>query len=154
MSKQYYIEKINTNLQKAEIEEKVRDIVLEDQFFNIFTAGKKLCRAEYNENTISFCYLSIGRHDMLSPRIHMKVLEKGEGCSCNVFYSKTWGVWCVLIWWHLFLGMCIGISAFRGNMIHLLCYVVIYILGIYGAHQHRMNICNKVVKLLELQLNP
>lgn len=154
MSKLCYIEQIETKLHKAEIEDKVREIVLEDRFFNVHTAGKKLCRAEYKEDIISFCYLSIGRHDMLSPRIHMTILEKEEGCICNIFNSKTWEFWCVLIWWHLFLGACIGLSAFRGNMMHLLCYGVIYILGIYGAHQHRMNICNKVVKLLKLELNP
>lgn len=152
MSKLHYIDKIETKLHKAEIENKVREIMLEDRFFNIVTAGKKLSRAEFKENTVSFCYLSVGRRDMLSPRIHMTILDKEDGCICNIFYSKTWEFWCVLIWWNLFLGMCIGISALRGNTVYLLLFTAIYVLGFWGAHQHRMNICNKVVELLKMEL--
>lgn len=76
MLKLNYIDRIETKLHKIEIEEKLRKIVLEDHFFNISTAGKKLCRLEYKENIYSFFLLSIGKHDMLSPRVYMVILEK------------------------------------------------------------------------------
>ena len=50
MIKLNYIDRIETKLHKVEIEEKLRDIVLEDRFINIYTAGKKLCRLDYKEN--------------------------------------------------------------------------------------------------------
>lgn len=43
--------------------------------------GRTVRRAEFKEDTVSFFGLSgDGRGDMLSPRIHMTILEKGEGC--------------------------------------------------------------------------
>lgn len=152
MVKLKYIDTIETKLHKSEIEGKVREITLENHFFNIFAAGKSLCRAEFKENIFSFYHLSIGKHDMLSPHIHMAILEKKEGSVCNLYYSKTWEVWCLFIGWTLIWGMCIGESAWQGNVIHLICYMAVYVCGFFGARMHRTSICKKVVKILENQL--
>lgn len=149
MLKLNYIDRIETKLHKAEIEEKVREIVLEDHFFNIYTAGKKLCHAEFKENIYSFFLLSIGKHDMLSPRIYMTILEKEEGSICDLFYGKTWEFWCLFICWNLFWGMCI--TVLWGNIFKIICCIVIYAIGIFIARKHRISICEKVVKILENQ---
>lgn len=150
MLKLNYIDRIETKLHKIEIEEKLRKIVLEDHFFNISTAGKKLCRLEYKENIYSFFLLSIGKHDMLSPRVYMVILEKKEGSICNLYYGKTWECWCLFICWNLFWGMCI--TVLRVNIFKLICCIVIYVLGYFFAREHRINICKKVVNILKKQL--
>lgn len=150
MLKLHYIDRIETKLYKAEIEEKLREIVLEDHFFNIFTAGKKLCHAEFKENIYCFFLLSIGKHDMLSPRIYMTILEKEEGSICNLFYGKTWEFWCLFIWWNMFWGICI--IALWGNIFKIICCIVIYALGIFTARKHRISSCKKVVNILKNQL--
>lgn len=152
MLKLNYIDKIETRLHKVQIEEKLKEIVLEDHFFNIFTAGKKLCHAEFKENLFSFFYLSIGKHDMLSPRIHMTILEKEGGSICNLYYSKTWGFWCLFIWWNLFWGICLYQGALSGNIFKIMCCATIYIFGFFCARKHRISICKKVVSILINQL--
>ena len=58
MLKLSYIDRIETKLHKAEIEEKVREIVLEDHFFNIFTAGKNYAMQSLKTiYTVFSCYL-------------------------------------------------------------------------------------------------
>lgn len=150
MIKLNYIDRIETKLHKVEIEEKLRDIVLEDRFINIYTAGKKLCRLDYKENIYSFFLLSIGKHDMLSPRIYMTVFEKNEGSICNLFYSKTWEFWCLFIWWNMFWGICIIVL--RVSKLKLICCIVIYALGVLFARKHCISICMKVVNILKYQL--
>lgn len=152
--KLHYIDRLETKLHKAEIEERLRDIVLEDKFFNIYTKGKKLCRAEFKENIYSFFYLSgNGRHDMLSPRIHMTILEKNESCICDLYYSRTWGFLCSFIWWNIFCGVCLYGSVLKSNIFNLVCCVVVYVLGIWMAQKHRNSICNKVANILKDQLS-
>lgn len=146
------IESLETKLRKEEIEERLDDIVLKDKFFNINTNGKKLCRADYKENTYSFFYLSRRKHDMLSPRIHMTILEKERGCICNLFYSRTWEFLCLFIWWSIFMGICICVSALRFNVFYLICYIVVYVLGIWIAQKHCNNICKKVLNILKSEL--
>lgn len=151
--KLYYIDRLETKLCKAEIEARLRDIVLEDKFFNIFTKGKKLYHAEFKENIFSFFYLSRYRRDMLSPRIHMTILEKDEGCICDLYYSKTRGFLYLLIFWSIYVGGFVYDSVLRSNVFWLICYIVVYILVIWIAQEHYHSICKKVVNILKEQLD-
>lgn len=151
--KLHCIEGLETKLCKAEIEKRLEDIVLKEKFFNINTDGKKLCRAEYKENTYSFFYLSGGRHDMLSPQIHMTILEKERGCICNLSYSRTWEFLCLFIWWSIFIGICICVNVLKFHVFNLICYIVVYVLGIWIAQRHCDHICTKVLNILKSELN-
>lgn len=151
--KLYHIDKIETKLNKIEIEERLKDIVSEDHFFKICVKDKKLCRAEFKENAVTFYYLSEGKHDMLSPQIHMTILEKGEGSTCDLYYSRTWGFLCLFIWWTLFIGIGVYESVLGNNIFNFMCYVVVYVLGIWIAHQHYNSICSKVINIVKTQLN-
>lgn len=154
MLKLYYLDRLETKLSKAKIEERLKDIILEDKFFNIQTRGKKLWRGKFGENIYSFFYLpERSRGDMLMPRIHMTILEKKEGCICNLYYSRTWGLLCTFIWWSFFWGSVVFVSALRSNFFSLICYMTVYILGIWMAKKHCNSICKKVVHILEVELN-
>lgn len=147
MMKLHHIDKIETKLSKIEIEERLKNIVLEDHFFRIYVKGKKLCRAKFKENAVTFYYLS-RKPDMLSPQMHMTILKKGEGSTCDLYYSRTWESLCLFIWWTLFIGICVYGSALRNNIFNLICYVVVYILGIWIAHKHYNSICKKVINTI------
>lgn len=153
MLKLYYVDKIETKLSKIEIEERLKDIVLEDHFFRICVKGKKLCRAKFKENAVTFYYLSQGKPDILSPQMHMTILKRGEGSTCDLYYSRTWESLCLFIWWTLFIGICVYGSALRNNIFNLMCYVMVYALGIWIAHKHYNSICKKVINILKAQLN-
>lgn len=151
--KMHYIDRLDTKLCKANIEERLKDMILEDKYFNIHTKGKKLCRAKFSEDKYSFFYLSNrGNPDMLSPRIYMTILEKKEGCICNLFYSRTWEFLCLFLWWSFFGCVCIYVSISRSNVFSLICYMAVYILGIWIAKKHYINICKKVVSILRVAL--
>lgn len=150
--KLHYIESLETKLCKTEIEKRLEDIILKEKFFYIHTDGKKLYRAEYKENTYSFFIFLHRKHDMLSPRIHMTILEKERGCTCNLFYSRTWEFLCAFIWWSFFWGVCICANALSFNIFNLICYIVVYILGIWIAKKHCNNICTKVLNILKSEL--
>lgn len=154
MLRLYYVDKIETKLSKTEIEERLKDIVLEDHFFNIHVKGKKLSRAEFKENVVSFFYLpSLGKRDMLSPQMYMTILEKREGSACDLYYSRTWGSLCLFIYWTIFNGICVYVNVLRNNIFNFMCYVMVYILGIWIAHKHYNSICKKVINILKAQLD-
>lgn len=150
--KLYYIDKVETNLCKAEIEERLREIILEDKFFNIFVGDKKLHSAKLGENIDSFSFISNRKVDMLSPRIHMTVLEKEEGCICNLYYSRTWEIWSMFIVWSFLIGAGIYGYASESNVFGLICVIAAYFLGIWAAKKHVLSICKKVLNILESAL--
>ena len=152
MRKLYYIDKLETKLSKAEIEEKVRDIVAENRIFDFGVMSKKAHRVEVKENIISFTYLSKGRHDMLCPQIHMIVLEKEGRCICDLFYSRTWGYLFSLGWWTFFCGICVCAGALAGNILYFTCSAAVYVLGIWVARTHCRSLCKKVVTILKAKM--
>lgn len=152
MRKLYYIDKLETKRSMSEIEEKVRDIVSENQIFHRGVMSQRAHRVEVKENIISFSYLSKGRHDMLCPRMHMTVLEKEGKCICNLFYSKTWGYLFSFLWWSFFCGICACAGALAGNVIYFICFAAVYILGIWIAKKHCSSLCKKVVTILRSQM--
>lgn len=153
MLKLYYVDKIETKLSKIEIEKTLKDIVLDDDLFKINVKGKKLCRAEFKENVVTFFYLSKNKPDMLSPQMHMTILEKREGSVCDLYYSRTWESLYLFIFWTIWVGICVYRSALINNIFNLMCYVMVYALGIWIAHKHYNSICKKVINILKAQLN-
>lgn len=77
MRKLYYIDKLETELNMPEIEERIREIVSENQVFDIGVMSKKTHRVEVKENIISFSYLSKGR----------------SGRQCALFYLFCCGLY-------------------------------------------------------------
>lgn len=152
MRKLYYIDKLETELNMPEIEERIREIVSENQVFDIGVMSKKTHRVEVKENIISFSYLFKGRYDMLCPRMHMTVLEKEGKCTCNLFYSKTWGYLFSFLWWSFFCGICACAGALAGNVLYFICFAAVYILGIRIAKKHCSSLCKKVVTILRSQM--
>lgn len=154
MLKLHYIDRWETKLCKAEIEERLKDIILEDTFFRLFIGDKKFHYAKFRENMYSFLYISKqGNGDMLSPRIHMTVLEKKEGCICNLYYSRTWEIWCIFAVWSFLIGILVYGYASESNFFGIICAIMAYILVIWVAKKHILNICKKAVNILETELS-
>lgn len=153
--KLHYIDRRETKLCKAEIGERLKDIILEDTFnlsFCLFVGDKKLKYAKLKENIYSFLYLSPGRADLLAPRIHMTVLEKKEGCICNLYWGRTWEIWAMFIAWSLLTGVCVYGYASESNVFGFICTIAAYFLAIWVAKKHILSICKKVVNILETEL--
>lgn len=149
--KLHYIDRRETKLCKAEIGERLNDMMLEDTS-RLFVGDKKLKCAKPKGTIHSFLYVSPGRADMLVPRIHMTVLEKKEGCICNLYYGRTWGIWAMFIAWSLLIGVCIYGYASESNVFGLICTIAAYFLAIWVAKKHILSICKKVVNILEAEL--
>lgn len=149
--KLHYIDRRETKLCKAEIGERLKDIVLEDTS-HFFVGDKKLKYAKLKENIYSFLDLSPGRVDMLVPRIHMTVLEKKEGCICNLYWGRTGGIWAMFIAWSLLTGVCVYGYASESNVFGIICTIAVYFLAIWVAKKHILSICKKVVNILEAEL--
>lgn len=153
MLKLHYIDRRETKLCKKEIEESLKDIILEDVFFRLFVGDKKLQYAKFRGNMYSFLYISKrGKGDMLSPRIHMTVLEKKEGCICNLYYSRTWGIWSVFALWSFIIGILVYGYASESNFYGIICVIAVYFLAIWVAKKHILNICKMAVNILETEL--
>lgn len=150
MLKLHYIDRRETKLCKAEIEERLKDIILEDTFY-FFVGDKKLQYAKFRENMYSFLCIT-GRGDILSPRIHMTVLEKKEGCVCNLYYSRTGGIWSMFAFWCFWLGSLVYGYASESNFYGIICVIVVYFLVIWVVKKHILNICKKAVNVLETEL--
>lgn len=145
--KLYFIDRLETELSKSKIEEKLTEITAEDKFWNVNVKGKYLCHIKFDNNYFSFFYLKIGRHDMLSPKIHGKILEGEKGCIIELFYSRTWEFAILLILWTFFSWIDVKL-----NIINIVCHCLFYILGIWIAKMHCTNICKKVVDILKREL--
>lgn len=150
MLKLYYVDSRETKLSKTEIEERLKDMILEDSFY-FFAGDKKFRCAKFGENMYSFLCIR-KRGDILSPRIHMIVLEKKEGCICNLYYSRTWGIWFAFAFWSFFIGTLVYGYASGSNLFCFICAVMAYFLTIWIAKKHVLNICKKAVKILEVEL--
>ena len=63
--KLHYIDNIETELSEMEIKKRLKNIAVEDKFFNMNIKGKKIYHLEFKENIISFFYLSsVGVQDI------------------------------------------------------------------------------------------
>ena len=148
--KLHYIENFETELSEIEIKKRLKNIAIEDKFFNLNIKGKKIYHLEFQDNVISFFYLSsVGVQDMLSPRIYIKILKMDKGCICNLYYSRTWKSLCLFIWWNIFWGLCIWESVQRNNIVHLICYIAAYVLGVWIVERRRISMCKKIVTIKE-----
>ena len=148
--KLHYIDNIETELSEMEIKKRLKNIAIEDKFFNLNIKGKKIYHLEFQDNVISFFYLSsVGVQDMLSPRIYIKILKKDKGYTCNLYYRRTWMSLCLFIWWNIFWGLCIWESVQRNNIVHLICYIAAYVLGVWIVERRRISMCKKIVTIKE-----
>ena len=145
-----YLDKLETKLPQTEIKERLKQIALEDRFFNVCIKGKKLYRMEMKENRVSFlCLCGEGVQDMLSPRIHIKISEKEQGCICDLYRSNTYGSICIFVWWSVFWGSCAFLNLVRSNIIMPIVYIFVYAFGVWIGKRHCINICGKVIDILK-----
>ncbi len=146
--KLYFIDRLETKLSKEEIEEKLKEITVQDKWWRINVKGKSLCHTNFENNNFSFFYLSkTGKHDMLSPKIHGKIVEGEEGSVIELFFSGTWEFVIVFIYWSFFSWITV-----KMNIINISCHFLFYMLGIWIAKKHCINICDKVVHILKQEL--
>lgn len=146
--KLHYIDKLETELSQAEIKEKLQDIALEDRFFNICIKDEKLYRMEFKENSVSFLPLSgKGVQDMLSPRIHIKISEKEQGCICELYRSNTYGIIFMFVWWSAFWGSYAFVSLVKASIIASIFGIMICAFGVWVGRRHCINICKKAVDI-------
>lgn len=144
------IDTLETNSSEKEIRERLKNIAVEDAFFHINVKRKKIYQLKFQNNMVSFYYLSsIGVQDMLSPRIYIKISQRDDGCTCNLYYSRTWKSLCLFFWWTIFWGLCVCGSVQENNMIQFICYITAYVSGIWIAEKHRINICKKAAAIVE-----
>lgn len=152
--KMHYIGKLEAGLSEIEITKRLKDISVEDKFFNIYIKDKKIYHVEFKENVVSFFYLSsVGVQDMLSPQMYIKIYERREGCICDLYYRKTLGFLYLIIWWNFLCGIYIYGSILKGNIFNTVCCIIVYALGIWAAVKHCINICKNVVDFLQDLLN-
>ena len=145
--KLYFIDRLKTKLSKTKIEEKLTEITAQDKLLGVNVKGKTLCRTKFDDNNFSFFYLSIGKHDMLSPKIHGKIEDDEKGCSIELFYSRTWEFTILFIFWSFFSWITV-----KMNVINIILHFLFYILCIWIAKKHCINICKMVVDILKKEL--
>lgn len=151
--KLHQIDRFETGLSQTEIQKRMRDIALEDKFFNICIKDKKIYRVKFKDDSITFFYLShAGVQDMLSPQLHIRIFEKEKGCACGLYHSSTYGILLIAAWWSIFWGACAVESLARGNLVMTACYAAIYMSGIWIARKRRMSTCKKAADVLRNQL--
>lgn len=143
----YFIDEFETELSKREIIEKLKNITESDKFWHVHVDGKFFCRAKFEDNGFTLFYLKKGRSDMLLPKIHGKITESEEICKLTLSYSGTWEwivlftIWTVICW--------IPVTA---NVYYMIGSFAVYIIGIWIAKKHCMDICKKVVDIMRQQL--
>lgn len=145
--KLYFIDRLETKLSKSKIEEKLTEITAQDKLWGVNVKGKTLCRTKFDNNNFSFFYLSIGKHDMLSPKIHGKIVDDEKGCIIELYFSRTWEFTILFIFWSFFSWITV-----KMNIINIIWHFLFYILGIWIAKKHCINICKKVVNILKKEL--
>lgn len=148
--KLYHTDRFETKLSQTEIKERLRDIALEDRLFNICIKDKKIYQIKFKNNMVSFFYLShVGVQDLLAPRMHVEVFEEEKGCICDLYHSSTYGIIFTFAWWSAFWGICVFVSLVRNDFFMSVCYIAIYMLGVWTEQRHRIGISKRVASFLK-----
>lgn len=148
--KKHSIETIETQLSKMDVIGQIKEITLEERFWNINVNGKYLCHGNFEGNSISFNLLQIGKISWLSPRITVQISEKEQGCTVQLFSQKTWKGICMLITW-----ICFWMITTQINLLSITLHLMICFLGIYSGVIHEKELQNRAVDILKKEVfNP